>query len=42
MGATGRRENMSNCVQILVKFVYIIMYLNEIPRDDALLVYSMI
>ena len=42
MGAIGGRKNMSNCVQILVKFVLIIMHLNEIPRDDALLVFSKI
>ena len=33
---------MSNRVQILVKFVLIIMHLNEIPHDDALLVFSKI
>ena len=35
-------ENMSNRVHRLVKFVSIIMYLNEISHDNALLVFSKI
>ena len=42
MSATGGREKMTSCVQMLVKFVSIIMHLNEIPHDNAFLVFSKI
>ena len=32
MGATGGRESMSSCVHRLVKFVPLIMYLNDFPH----------
>ena len=40
MGATGGRKNLSSRVHRLVKFASIIMHINEIPRDDNLLVFS--
>ena len=42
MGAIEGQENMSNRVHRLVKFVSIIMHLNEIPHDNAFLVFSKI
>ena len=42
MDGIGGRENMSSRVLWLVQFVSIIMHLNEISRDDALLVFSKI
>ena len=42
MGAIEGQENMSNRVHRLVKFVSIIMHLNEISRNDTLLVFSKI